>query len=189
MLCLFIFKKFLINLYIYSIMALEFLTSNLSKYKKLLKYLDPKHRNNKNAVKIAVIGHPSAMKYASDELKNNKRFIISILNETENCDLLEWVSKELKNDKSFIMEAIEICDTTFAEGKGDMGKWILSSELKNDKEVILGIINKELFEISETFSLQHFSDELKNDMEIVLAFKDSGGGLERITICIKQYKG
>ena len=65
--------------------------------------------------------------YASDELKNNKDFIMSVLKPT-NGKALKFASKELKNDKEIVLAAMEQWWKTLEYA---------SAELRNDKEFML----------------------------------------------------
>ena len=65
--------------------------------------------------------------YTSDELKNNKDFIMSILKPT-NGKALRFASEELKNDKEIVLAAMEQWWKTLEYA---------SDKLKNDKEFML----------------------------------------------------
>jgi len=65
--------------------------------------------------------------YTSDELKNNKDFIMSVLKPT-NGEALKFASEELKNDKEIVLAAMEQWWKTLEYA---------SAELKNDKEFML----------------------------------------------------
>ena len=65
--------------------------------------------------------------YTSDELKNNKDFIMSVLKPT-NGEALKFASEELKNDKEIVLAAMEQWWKTLEYA---------STELKNDKEFML----------------------------------------------------
>ncbi len=93
-----------------------------------------------------------ALKKASDEIKNDKLFIIEIL--AKNPLALEFVSKELQNDKKVVLEAIKAHPDAFQ---------FASEELKNDKEFVL-----EAIEISDRI-IKYASFNLRNDKDV--AFK------------------
>lgn len=92
--------------------------------------------------------------YASDELKNNKDFIMSALKPT-NGEALEFASNELKNDKEFILAAME--------------QWwwkaikYASNELANDKEFMLFVMK------GRPYAFRYAAYALMHDRETVMA--------------------
>lgn len=75
--------------------------------------------------------HPSALEIASDEIKNDREFLLEIL--TENVDSFKYTSPQLKSDKDFSMVVIQKNPESFVH---------VSSELKNDKDFVLAVLKK-----------------------------------------------
>lgn len=94
------------------------------------------------------------MYYASDELKNNKDFVLQAIKIYGLC--FEYVSDKLKNDKVVALKAIE-------ENSSNI-KYI-SNELKRDKEIILKAVEK------DADNIKYVSDELKKDEEFMKQLK------------------
>ena len=94
------------------------------------------------------------MDYASDELKNNKDFILKAIKISVLC--FKYVSDELKNNKEVALEAIEEYSSNIE---------YISNELKRDKEIILKAVEK------DADNIKYLSDELKNDEEFMKQLK------------------
>ena len=93
--------------------------------------------------------------HASDELKNNKDFIMSALKPTDGKALEYYASDELKNDKEFILAAME-------QWWWEAIKYA-SYELKNDKEFMLFVMK------GRPYTFRYASNALMHDRDTVMA--------------------
>lgn len=139
----------------------RFLVSNVcNKLDSLIKKSISDKKNN----------YVSYLQYATNELKNEKNFILNLVK--HNGNELQFTSKELQNDIEIVMQALK-SDSNALQ--------FASKELQNNKQVVLEAINKmspykerELFlvglfdENSSENIFKFASDELKSDREIVL---------------------
>ena len=82
----------------------------------ILKDLPEKFKNDEDVVIAATKKYYGNLKYASDELKNNKKFILRAINELnqdsyfgeiQEAYFLNYLSKELKNDEDIVKAAIK----------------------------------------------------------------------------------
>lgn len=82
----------------------------------ILKNLPEKFKNDEDVVIAAAKKYYGNLKYASDELKNNKKFILRAINELnqdsyfgeiQEAYFLNYLSKELKNDEDIVKAAIK----------------------------------------------------------------------------------
>ncbi|WP_294063969.1 DUF4116 domain-containing protein [uncultured Fusobacterium sp.] len=82
----------------------------------ILKDLPEKFKNDEDVVIAAAKKYYGNLKYASDELKNNKKFILRAINELnqdsyfgeiQEAYFLNYLSEELKNDDEIVKAAIK----------------------------------------------------------------------------------
>lgn len=82
----------------------------------ILKDLPEKFKNDEDVVIAAAKKYYGNLKYASDELKNNKKFILRAINELnqesyfgeiQEAYFLNYLSEELKNDEDIVKAAIK----------------------------------------------------------------------------------
>ena len=113
---------------------------------------------NKNEILQAVKTDRYALRYASDELQNDKEVVLTAV-ENDGYALFH-ASEELKNDKEVVLTAVK---------NDGYALRFASEELKNDKDVVLQAV------LNNGFALEYASDRLKNDKEVVLtAVKQNG---------------
>jgi hypothetical protein len=145
-----------------------------------LEFADDSFKSDEDVVFTSSTSSNSTMhnglKYASPELRNNKNFIITILQ--VNGLLLEKVSEEFQNDKDVVLAAIK--NNYFAFNYA-------SYDLRNDRDFILPLVQRNgsrfllfasnnllsdrLFVLASVINngkaLLYVSDELRNDKELV----------------------
>lgn len=103
---------------------------------KYLRYLSGELRNNKDIVKLAVCNGywyytPTSFEFASDELKNNKEFVLELLDVSPS--IYEYVSIELKNDHDVTIAAII---------KDSLNLTRMPEKFKTDKEFLKDLVRK-----------------------------------------------
>ena len=108
--------------------------------------------HNKDFIKSIIEKCQEAFEYIPEDLKNDKDFIIELLDKGY-TRILDYISEDLKNDKDFIITIIEKYD--------DFILFKTSPEIKNDFNVVKCSINK------YGMSLEFASDNLK-DNEIIV---------------------
>lgn len=69
----------------------------------------PELRDNKEIVELACKNWPHAMKYASDALKDDKKFILRILQVEGSGILLKYLSENMIGDKTVVYAAVRSC--------------------------------------------------------------------------------
>lgn len=74
---------------------------------------------------VAVAQKGGKLYYASDELRNDKEFVMAAV--AQNGRALEWVSKELKKDKEVVLAAV------IQHGRAALK--YASEELENDRDI------------------------------------------------------
>ena len=121
-----------------------------------------------------------AFQYASEELKNNKKFILEVIkNNTWNIgNILNYVSKVFFDDRDFVLELVKLngmsldyASKVFRKDKeivleavkqNGMALYSVSEELRKEKDVVLESVKQ------NGNALRYTSDEIKNDKDIVL---------------------
>ena len=127
----------------------------------------------KNLIFLAVKQGGFSLKFASNELKNDKIFILEIF-EKYNINFIEYISDNLKNDKDIVLLSVK---------HNGYNLIFASINLKNNKEIVLEAVKK------NGLSLQFASDYLKNNNEIVLeAVRKNGLALQFASNCMKNNK-
>ena len=94
---------------------------------------------------------PEAISYATDELKNSKRFILKILK--KNGLSLEFVNKEFRSNAEHVLEAVK--------NKGKALKFA-DKKLKSDRNIVLEAIRQ------NPISIAYADTKLKSDKSILL---------------------
>jgi hypothetical protein len=150
-------------------------------------------KNNKKLIEILCVLNSRTIKYASEEILNDKNFFLNILKQycgkydiilkylsddlRDDEDIVktliskemytfefEYASERLKKDYNFIFEVIKI--------NGYIFKYI-ADELKNNRDIVLEAVKK------NGEALKFTSKELKHDREIVLkAVQENGEALK-----------
>ena len=77
----------------------EILIKAMETYPYCLLYTSKKNKNNKKII-LPFLKY-NILRFVSDELKNDKDFVIEAIK--NNINDFKYISKELKNDKDFIM--------------------------------------------------------------------------------------
>ena len=113
---------------------------------------------NKNEILEAVKKNGRALKFASEELRNDKEVVLKAVENDRWA--LEFASERLRNDKEVVLTAVE--------NDGYALKFA-SEELKNDKEVVIKAVE------NYGFALEYASEELRNDKEVVIKAVESRG--------------
>lgn len=118
-----------------------------------LRYFSDYIKSNKEIVGEATYQNGYAFQWASDELKNDKDFILSFLRSNLSTRSLYYLPKEFKDDRDIIEKAIE------------QDGWALqyaSDRLKNDKEIANLAVERNplVFEI--------LPESLRKDKDIIL---------------------
>ncbi len=133
-------------------LAKELVTSSSYAFKGLSKEL----QGDKEIVTLAVMKSygESSLKYASEELKKDKSFIISLV--SKKGSILEYVDDEFKKDKDVVTAAVIApysgCTLQYA-----------SEELKKDKNFIVSLVSK------KGSILEYVDDEFKKDKDVVVS--------------------
>lgn len=148
--------------------------------------LDARIAELSNDRSLFINEHPSNLKYASDELLNDRTFLLEVLSKNEyafpHCG-------KYKEDRDFILEAAKLnsqvlnqipknkfrSDRDIMLGRVKLnGKDLnhASKELQANKEIVLGAVKQ------DGSSLRYASKELQADKEVVLeAVKQDGASL------------
>ena len=114
--------------------------------------------------------HVIVLNKVSDRLKNDKEVVFSAMK--ADCGNIEFMSKKLKNDKKFILTLLNSEEVNWHEqwlfarfGYNGLEKsplYYLSENLKNDKEIALKMVKKDMY------NLYYVSDTLKNNNDFML---------------------
>lgn len=185
--------------------VLEKIKRNGLELKNFIKFQD-----DKDVVFEAVKNNGWALEYASDRLKNDEDIVLEALLKNNNKNLMRFVSPELKKDKDFIFFLVfndirffTFCDKSLKNNKDFVLKVIkkgknikniekysinhyISKTLKDDKDIILAGVSKEIFNysclsykirsdnkfmkklIEINYNILDFaSDEVKNDKNFI----------------------
>ena len=96
-----------------------------------------------------------ALKYASDELKNDAEVVLDAIEGDVDhfAKSLEFASDELKDDKTIVMTAVSRYGEALC---------FASDRLKRDRDVVMAAVDQ------SGWALEYASDELRNDEEVVL---------------------
>ena len=121
-------------------------------------------------IKQIVLENNGDIKYVSDSIKNDREFLLELINDEKMyCFSLKDVSEELRDDKVFVMN----CVTGF-KCLDDV-----SERLKNDEEIVIASLKKSIY------SMQYVGEKLKNDKEFILKLIDEFDSIQYIV----QYMG
>jgi hypothetical protein len=103
-------------------------------------------------------------KYMSDRLKNDKRFILSLIEKgVETLDLLTALSPNLRNDKDVVRQYFIHHGTIYGA----------SEDLQNDRDFILSLINEK--KVKRELHFDQLFSNFRDDKEIVLAILRRSG--------------
>ena len=129
----------------------------LERYRNVLENISDELKNDKEFMLEAVKNdwYGEVLQYASDELKADKEFMLGIIKNYGYGSLLMYASDELKNDREVVMEAVKNNNT------GEALEYA-SDELKVDKDIVLEAVK------NDGWALKYASDELKKDKEFIL---------------------
>ncbi|MBA3721976.1 MAG: DUF4116 domain-containing protein [Parachlamydiaceae bacterium] len=134
-----------------------------------LEWASARLQGNREIVDIAVHANSGSFRYASDELKRDVDFILSILNDEEKIEEIECfirhISPEVLKNYEFALEAVR--------KSGEIFKY-LSDELKNDKLIACEAImrDRDAFDFlsDELFYNPDFMLELLNIHDWIMDF-------------------
>lgn len=129
--------------------------------------LIPDKMNDYNFVMNAVINNGNALKYASDELKDNYNIVLEAIKSS--CFAIEFASNRLKNYKNIILEAVK---------KSGCLLYYASEKLKNNKKIVLEAVS------NNGYSLSYASNRLQNDKKVVIKALESSN----ISFAYSSYK-
>lgn len=166
---------------------------------KILWYMDPWLRSDKEIVLNAVRQDISILECASQELKRDKPFMLLVeRNKSHNSDVsvLNYVDDTLKSDKQWILKFLKFSgmDLNFVDGslKSDPDVVLTAvlanfrafqfahDNLKSDRNFVLKLVSK------SGRSLKYAVEFLKDDREIALAaVKESGYAIEHVSDRLK----
>ena len=139
----------------------------LNTYPLILQYTSYKFQSDPEIVLKAAEINSSNLAYASDELKNNRAFVLEVANKISKEHCLSYISDDLKNDKDIVKAFVKNYGTDFRYA---------SDELKKDIDFVL-----EVFELN-VLALQYASEEFRNDRAMVLqAVKLNGSILKNVS--------
>jgi hypothetical protein len=123
-----------------------------------LKYASKKLTSNDEFMTHCISVNPSALEFASDNLKNDKGIVLSaVRNPYSNA--LRYASDDLKNDKDIILVAVKA---------NSMALEYASDDLKNNKDIVLAAVR------NDAEALKYASYELKNDANFILESMTNG---------------
>merc|ERR1712061_934391 len=126
----------------------------------------------------AVEQYSRSLKYASDEMKNNQAIVKAAMTRSRSDpQALHWASDAVKNDKDFVMSLVQM---TWSSGSDrdrqgqpktdrDGPFRYVSDEMKNDEEVAVAAVQ------SDKNALHFASDEIKNNGAVVMAEVQKNG--------------
>jgi serine/threonine protein kinase len=148
-----------------------------------LKFVSPEMKNNQEIVKIAIRQNGRSLKYASNEIKNDKKFILEAI--AIDAWVFEQVSMELKNDFDVVRAAVskhgillqhasekmkgnqEIASIAVTENTKSLSH--VSKDLKMDDLFILSLI-KTIPNIIQHKELLHFKNDRKFILNLICQF-------------------
>ena len=96
-------------------------------------YYDFLEVKKESYIETLLISKPEAYRNLSDELKNNKRLILSVLSKNDN--LFKYLSNELKNDIDIIISALNINDKLYNELEYHMKIKLFCHLIINSKKI------------------------------------------------------
>ncbi|MGZ3732343.1 MAG: DUF4116 domain-containing protein, partial [Parachlamydiaceae bacterium] len=118
-----------------------------------LEYASEELKNDKEFMLAAVQRYGSALQYASEELKSDKEFMLAVV-ERNGSAFLQYASEKLKSDKEFMLAAVQRYGSAIEYA---------SEKLKSDKEFMLAAVQR------YGSAIEYASEELKSDRDFVLA--------------------
>ena len=90
--------------------------------------MDSVFLNDKEIIKVAFLERNSSFRFASNELKNDKEFILELAKTTVGHDAYICWSDELADDTEFMLDCVKINGTLISNA---------SQRLKSDRDVTL----------------------------------------------------
>ena len=154
-------------------------TLDYTKLDDTLNFIPEELQDNEDSILNASCSY--SIRYASDRLKNNKKFVLKYINKSNKNDIYElnYISNRLKNDYDVMLQSINKNPTNiiYASDKlKDNDKFMLqtinewynsleyaSDRLKDDDKFMFQSINKSYN------SLKYASDRLKDDFIFILS--------------------
>ena len=133
-------------------------------------FLSEKLKADKSFVLETIPKYSNCIKYASEELRNDKQVILRVL-VGKNGLLLEFASEALRNDREIVLRAIEgekignshlrIPSCHDMHMNNALALQFASPQLRNDREIVSKAI------IRNALAIQFASEELRNDRILV----------------------
>lgn len=133
----------------------------LSEQKKYAELYAELH-NNRELLLERIKNYPNGewLRYASDELKNDKKFILSIVGQPSMVamgDYLKYASDELKDDITVVLSAVTASSYSFSSALR-----YASQRLRDNREVVLAAVK------NDGSMIRYASMRLQNNREVVL---------------------
>lgn len=112
------------------------------------------YRNDREIVKIAIEQRPSNFRYAGDEVKDDRNFILEILTSSLSIvDVLAHSSQRIRADKEVVLEAVKF---------NGLFLLVASPDLKDDFDVVLLAVQ------DHGYNLKYASERIRSNKKIVL---------------------
>lgn len=143
---------------------LDTLDLSISDLVDLLK-TKPSLQSNRDFFRKTLHSHPSLLKFASSNIKEDKELVLKAL--SQDGDSLEYVSENFKNDPSIVLTALK--DYTAIQ--------YASEELLNNRQFLIEAVKKNVWSLE--FIPAHFLDDKSFSLEIV---KVNGLAIEYLSI-------
>ncbi|MBR3402018.1 MAG: DUF4116 domain-containing protein [Parasporobacterium sp.] len=117
----------------------------------LLQFLPEKYKSDKTYVLIAIKSDPNAIKYCSEELRDNEDIIKAALQE-DSEDILSFASDRLRDDYDIVLKAVKV---------DALNLQYASDRLRDNKDIVLRAL--------KTYGgvLEDASERLQNDEELI----------------------
>ena len=118
-----------------------------------LKYASDELRNNENFMSKLIENDPMIFTAFDEKLQKDQKFIKRLLELTKNTDFLSFISDEFKNDPNFILDTVDICPQALCRA---------SDDLLSNKEFMMKAVKK------RGSLYTYASDELKSDKDLLI---------------------
>ncbi|MFM7684286.1 MAG: DUF4116 domain-containing protein, partial [Bacteroidota bacterium] len=129
----------------------------------LLEYFSDEIKNDTSVVSLAIENNGSSFRFASNNLRQNKQFILATVKNIE-LDVLQLLFKNLKE-----VENGYKCSQSEDEADIEYVFKYMDTKLNSDKDLFLEVIKK------YPCALQYANDKLLNNLDFMLRCVDSNG--------------
>jgi hypothetical protein len=131
-------------------------------------------RSNKKIALAGIVRSPNNFYYASDDLKNNREFVLDAI-KIGRSDVLEYAADHFKDDSEFLLNIIHILNNNYEDINNILE--FISDNLKNTSQFFLDILKIR----NDIEVLKYVSENLQNDRNFVLSCMKYGYAFENIS--------